>query len=311
MSAEDARLSLERHATSKITSDEDLRQVGTYGFRGEALPSIASVSTTDADDFRRHEPRGDPAEPRIRGARRGGARPASARHGRAGPGPLRAHTRPAQVSGVQGGRGARGGGRGHPGRAGQPGRRLLAPLELARDPGGAGRRWTAAPASCRSSARRRSASWRSSRRRSGPLRLTGYATRGSITFPTRRYQYLFVNGRPIEDRALARAISQASKDAIRVDRHPAVFLFLTAEPGAVDVNVSPAKTQVRFADAGNGLPARLPRAELGAPGRQGGAAAALGAVGVRRGRTLGALPGPLRHAAGAGSARGRALAAVR
>ncbi len=70
-----------------------------------------------------------------------------------------------------------------------------------------------------------------------------------MTFPSRRYQYLFVNGRPVEDRALSRAITQASKDAIRIDRHPAVFLYLTAEPGAVDVNVSPSKTQVRFADA--------------------------------------------------------------
>ncbi len=85
--------------------------------------------------------------------------------------------------------------------------------------------------------------------RSGALRLTGYATRGSVTFPSRRYQYLFVNMRPVEDRALSRAISQASRDAIRVDRHPAAFLYLTAEPGVVDVNVSPAKTQVRFADS--------------------------------------------------------------
>src|SRR5262249_50431858 len=85
--------------------------------------------------------------------------------------------------------------------------------------------------------------------KSGALRLTGYATRGSVTFPTRRYQYLFVNGRPVEDRAIARAIGQASKDAIRTDRHPAVFLVLQAEPGAVAVNVSPGKTQVRFADS--------------------------------------------------------------
>ena len=61
--------------------------------------------------------------------------------------------------------------------------------------------------------------------RSGPLRLAGYATRGSVTFPNRRYQYLFVNGRPVEDRALSKAISQASSDAIRIDRHPAVFLY--------------------------------------------------------------------------------------
>ena len=82
--------------------------------------------------------------------------------------------------------------------------------------------------------------------RSGPLRLSGYATRGSVTFPSRRYQYLFVNGRPVEDRAIARAMSQASRDAIRIDRHPGVFLYLTAEPGAVDVNVSPAQDAGAF-----------------------------------------------------------------
>ena len=86
--------------------------------------------------------------------------------------------------------------------------------------------------------------------KAGSLRVSGFATRGSVTFASRRNQYLFVNGRPVEDRSIARSIGQASRDAIRTDRHPALFLFLTAEAGAVDVNVSPAKTQVRFADSG-------------------------------------------------------------
>ncbi len=111
------------------------------------------------------------------------------------------------------------------------------------------RPWTAARGSSRSSGARPSGELESFDARSGPLRLSGYATRGSVTFPSRRYQYLFVNGRPVEDRALAKAMSQASRDAIRLDRHPGVFLYITAEPGAVDVNVSPGKTQVRFADS--------------------------------------------------------------
>jgi DNA mismatch repair protein MutL len=86
--------------------------------------------------------------------------------------------------------------------------------------------------------------------RAGALRLAGFTTRGSITFASRRLQYIFVNGRSIEDRALTRAIGQASRDAIRTDRHPAAFLYLSADGAVVDVNVSPAKTQVRFADAG-------------------------------------------------------------
>ena len=74
----------------------------------------------------------------------------------------------------------------------------------------------------------------------------------------------------MEDRAISRAIGQASRDAIRTDRHPAVFLFLTAEPGAVDVNVSPAKTQVRFADAGTAfrLGPTTPCTRLSSPGRR-------------------------------------------
>src|SRR5262249_56228687 len=66
--------------------------------------------------------------------------------------------------------------------------------------------------------------------KAGPLRLLGFATRGSVTFASRRYQYLFVNGRPVEDRALSRAIGQASRDAIRTDRHPGPFLFLPPHP---------------------------------------------------------------------------------
>jgi DNA mismatch repair protein MutL len=55
--------------------------------------------------------------------------------------------------------------------------------------------------------------------RSGALKISGFATRGSITFPSRRFQYLFVNGRPVEDRSLTRAVGQASREAIRTDRH--------------------------------------------------------------------------------------------
>ena len=79
----------------------------------------------------------------------------------------------------------------------------------------------------------------------------GYATRGSVTFADAALS-VPLRQRPARSRTarLRAAIGQASRDAIRTDRHPAVFLFLTAEPGAVDVNVSPAKTQVRFADSG-------------------------------------------------------------
>ena len=248
MSAEDARLSLERHATSKITSDEDLRQVGTYGFRGEALPSIASVSTltlttsdgTSPEAIRLSLEYGGPVAEEPAGRPRGTDVLVQGLFERT---PARRKflaSKEAEARAV----------------AAAVTRAALVNPAVAFSLRSNSRETLEAPAAVDRGARILQVFGKATlgelevfEARSGPLRLTGYATRGAVTFPTRRYQYLFVNGRPIEDRALARAISQASKDAIRIDRHPAVFLFLTAEPGAVDVNVSPAKTQVRFADA--------------------------------------------------------------
>jgi DNA mismatch repair protein MutL len=248
MGREDARLALERHATSKISSDEDLVSVATYGFRGEALPSIASVGRlmlTSSDGS-------SPEAVRLRIDYGGGASEEPA-------------ARPRGTDVLVEGLFAR-----------TPARRkfLSSPEAEARSVAAAvtkaalsnpsvaftltsnGRQTLDAPAAVDRASRILQIFGRATlgelepfEAKSGPLRLAGYATRGSVTFPSRRYQYLFVNGRPVEDRALSRAISQASKDAIRTDRHPAVFLYLTADPGAVDVNVSPSKTQVRFADA--------------------------------------------------------------
>jgi DNA mismatch repair protein MutL len=249
MSAEDARLALERHATSKIASDEDLARVATYGFRGEALPSIASVSRlalTTSDG-------GSPEAVRL-----------TIEHG--GPPAEEPAARPRGTDVLVEGLFSR-----TPAR-----RKFLASTEAeARAVAAAvtraaisspavaftlrsnGRETLDAPAAVDRGARILQVFGRATlgeleafEAKAGGLRLSGYATRGSVTFPSRRYQYLFVNGRPVEDRGLARAIGQASRDAIRIDRHPGVFLFLTAEPGVVDVNVSPAKTQVRFADSG-------------------------------------------------------------
>jgi DNA mismatch repair protein MutL len=249
MSVEDARLALERHATSKISSDEDLAAIRSYGFRGEALPSIASVAeltlTTsdgsspeavrlrveyggDVDEQTAARPRGTdvlveklfartPARRKFLGKPEAEGRAAAATVTRA----------------------------------------ALANPSVAFSLRSNGRETLDAPSAVDRAARILQVFGRETlgdleefEARSGALRLSGFATRGSITFANRRLQYLFVNGRPIEDRALTRAIGQASRDAIRTDRHPAAFLFLSAEGGIVDVNVSPAKTQVRFADAG-------------------------------------------------------------
>ncbi len=249
MSPEDARLALERHATSKISSDADLQGVSSYGFRGEALPSIASVSRltlTTAD--------GSSAEAiRLKVEQGGKAKEEPA---------ARPRGTDVLVEGLFSKTPARRKFLASPEAESRAGAAVVTRAGLA-NPSVAftlrsnGHELLDAPAAASRAARIVQLFGRDTLgeleefvAKSGPLRVLGFATRGSVTFASRRYQYLFVNGRPVEDRALSRAIGQAARDAIRTDRHPALFLFLTAEAGAVDVNVSPAKTQVRFADSG-------------------------------------------------------------
>jgi len=249
MSAEDARLAVERHATSKISTDEDLTGIRSYGFRGEALPSIASVSKltlTTSDGA-------SPEAVRLR-LEYGGApseEPAARPRGTdvlvEG---LFAHT-PARRKFLSKpeveGRAA----------AAAVTKAALANPSVAFTLRSSGRELLEAPSAVDRAARILQVFGQETlgeleefEARSGALRISGFTTRGSTTFPSRRFQYVFVNGRPIEDRSLTRAIGQASREAIRTDRHPAAFLFLAADGGIVDVNVSPAKTMVRFADAG-------------------------------------------------------------
>ena len=82
------------------------------------------------------------------------------------------------------------------------------------------------------------------------LRLTGYAALPTYSRGTAQHQYLFVNGRPVRDRLLQGAVRGAYMDFLARDRHPVVALFLESPPEMVDVNVHPAKTEVRFRDAG-------------------------------------------------------------
>jgi DNA mismatch repair protein MutL len=82
------------------------------------------------------------------------------------------------------------------------------------------------------------------------LTLEGLASLPTLTRGTSGYQYLFVNGRPVRDKLLHGAIRGAYADVLHRDRHPVVALFVTLDPSEVDVNVHPAKAEVRFRDPG-------------------------------------------------------------
>jgi len=82
------------------------------------------------------------------------------------------------------------------------------------------------------------------------IRLAGHAGVPTLNRGTAQHQYLFVNGRPVRDRLLVGAVRGAYQDFLARDRHPMVALFLELPPEAVDVNVHPAKAEVRFRDPG-------------------------------------------------------------
>jgi DNA mismatch repair protein MutL len=81
------------------------------------------------------------------------------------------------------------------------------------------------------------------------VRLSGFAGLPTFHRGTREHQHLFVNGRPVKDKLIVGAVRAAYQDLLARDRHPVVALFLELPPGEVDVNVHPAKTEVRFRDA--------------------------------------------------------------
>lgn len=240
---EDLPLALMRHATSKIASLEDLEHVGSFGFRGEALASIASVahltlSTRTAEDA--HAWRID----------------------------QKLHIAPAALS------------KGTVIEVADlyyntPARRkflksaatefahcdeVLRRMALARPEVGftlshnGHHKHQLMPSDLPGRARELlGQEFFSQTRRievnAGDLRLTGYAALPAYSRAGRDEQFFFVNGRFVRDKLLAHAARQAYTDILHGSRHPAYVLFLELAPYGVDVNVHPAKTEVRFRDS--------------------------------------------------------------
>jgi len=246
MDRDDALLAIERHATSKLRGPEDLDSIATLGFRGEALASIAAVSQFTLSTARAD---GDGIEVRVRGGRIESVREMGLPRGTSIQVdrlffnmPARRkflRTESTELSHV----------------ARWVTRYALAlPQVRFRLEQGERALIVAPPANDRY---QRIASLFGEEftghllpfeGRAREMRVEGLAGR-PLDAPARRdRQHLFVNGRSVQDRVLGHAISQAYGNTMPKGRYPAMFLFVEIEPSAVDVNVHPQKTEVRFRD---------------------------------------------------------------
>src|SRR5271157_4994176 len=130
----------------------------------------------------------------------------------------------------------------------------------------------------------------------GGFRLSGLAGLPTLNRALPRDQYLVVNGRPVRDKLLAGAVRGAYQDVLARDRHPIVALFLDGPPDEIDVNVHPAKAEVRFRDAATvrGLIVGAHRHALDAAGHRASTTVAMGALAAFR-------PGNLPYSGSAGA----------
>lgn len=258
MSTDDLVLAVERHATSKLSAgadgDYDLTNIATMGFRGEALPSIGAVARLSmtsrqrgADGaWRLDVEGGDMSEPAPEGFAGHGARMDVRDLFFATPARLK-FLKSDQAETAAVGEIVRRLAMSRPDVAfnlTSSGRKML--NLAAEKPGDDGRLSRLAAIMGRDFGDNAIAIDAS---RDG-ARVSGFAGLPTYNRGLPDKQYLFVNGRPVRDKLIVGAVRGAYADFLSRDRHPAVALFVDLPPPEVDVNVHPAKTEVRFRDAG-------------------------------------------------------------
>lgn len=310
--AGDLALALTRHATSKISSLEDLQHVASMGFRGEALPSVASVSRLEitsrppdqAHGSRlRHEAvavaegRAEVPAPHPAGttvdvaalfynvpARRKFMRTPRTEYGRSESvvrSLAMAHPAVAFTL-VHNGRTALELPAAHD--------RAAEDVRIAKLLGGDF-----------------GAAMRHVDVEAGPLSLEGWVAEPTYTRAQPDMQHFFVNGRPVRDKVVSSAVRQAFADVVYHQRHAAFVLFLGIDPAEVDVNVHPGKQEVRFRDSSavHGFVRRSLKGVIAAL-RPGGAGASRGHEGGRGGEGGEGVPiAPAGHASGQGDRDGQ------
>ena len=252
MTRADLALAVERHATSKLT-DDDLVSIRTLGFRGEALPSIGSVARLSITTRHLSEPHAWAIE--VDAGAKSESKPAALSEG------TRVEVRdlfyatPARLKFLKLDRSEAEAVR-------EVVRRLAmsrpdvaftladeerAPLSFAATlPGAAG--WLARLGDVLGSDFRGNAVELDAEREG--VTVEGFAALPTLTRANALGQYLFVNGRAVRDKLLIGAVRGAYADYLPRDRHPLLALFVTLAAREVDVNVHPAKAEVRFRNAG-------------------------------------------------------------
>jgi DNA mismatch repair protein MutL len=252
MTHADLTLAVERHATSKL-NDDDLVAISTLGFRGEALPSIAAVARLSIATRHRSEPHAWAIE--VDAGVKSPLKPAALGQG------TRVEVRdlfyatPARLKFLKLDR-----------TEAEAVREVVRRLAMSRPdvaftlageerapvtfaatlPGATGRLARLADVlgvDFRANAIEIAAD------REG-IAVEGFAALPTLTRANALGQYLFVNGRPVRDKLLVGAVRAAYADYLPRDRHPLVALFVEVPPREVDVNVHPAKAEVRFRNAG-------------------------------------------------------------
>ena len=252
MTAADLALAVERHATSKLP-DDDLLAIRTLGFRGEALPSIGAVARLAIATRHAGEPHAWTIG--VDAGRKSDLRPAALGIGTRVEVRELFYATPARLKFLKSDRSE-----------GEAIREVVRRLAMsapqvaftlageerapatwqARLPGTAGR--LARLADILGPEFRANAV--ELRSEGGKLAIEGYAGLPTMSRANSLAQYLFVNGRPVRDKLLIGVVRAAYADYLPRERHPVVALFVTVDPHEVDVNVHPAKAEVRFRDGG-------------------------------------------------------------
>ncbi len=248
MTRADLALAVERHATSKLAGD-DLLAISTLGFRGEALPSIGAVARLTITTRHENEPHAWAIE--VDAGEKSDVKPAALNAGTSVEVRDLFYATPARLKFLKTDRSEA-----------EAVREVVRRLAMSRPD----------VAFTLAGEERSPVTWSAAQDRLarlgdvlGPdfranavaidaeregVHVQGFAGLPTLSRANTLGQYLFVNGRPVRDKLLVGAVRAAYADYLPRDRHPVLALFVTLEPREVDVNVHPAKTEVRFRDGG-------------------------------------------------------------